>query len=266
MSPTLLHVLPLALGLLAGCARAPRVAEAPDPERGVYTDDTGRRLRYRLWMPPPDPTRPLGALLFFPWDGGGAAYARAGARRAALAARHHLVLVSLRQPEGACWWAPEVEENTRAVERFLADELIGARGVDPGRVFATGLSGGADFASAFHHNTGFAYGGGVVALCGGDVPRLDGGDCEAELSPPAAPPRPVPAGRPDLRFFFAITEEDPLLAPSREAAAFYTGLGFTEVRHQLVPGRGHCGFAEGFDGLDALAEGLAQVDPLLVPR
>lgn len=201
---------------------------------------------------PPDAD---GALLFFPWDGGGAAYKDEARLHAALAAEHRLILVSMRQPAGDCWWAPEGLDNVRVVDELLRAELIDARGIDPNRVFLTGLSGGADFASAFHFHTGYVYGGGVIARCGGDIPRTNGGDCAKEESPPPAPPRPIPAQRPRLRFDFILTADDPLLPASEAAAAFYADAGF-EVRHRVVPGSGHCGFAEGWEAMDSFAEGL----------
>lgn len=245
---------------LFSCARPPLSARADlDFFDGVFVDSSGRSGRYRLAVPPPS-GEPLGVLFFFPWDGGGPAYAREAARREALAAEHHLVIAALRQPEGRCWWAPEVEDNARFVDELLRQELIEAQGVDPNRVFLTGLSGGADFAAAFPYHVGFAYGGGVVALCGGDLPRQNGGDCASEANPPEAPPLAGPPPRLDIRYDFGITADDSLRPASEAAAAYYRAAGF-EVRHRVLPGSGHCGFDEGFEAMGALAEGLDFVDP-----
>lgn len=61
--------------------------------------------------------------------------------------------------------------DSEYVEEFLQKRLVGELGVDPERVFTTGLSGGSDFAAAFHFQADYHYRGGAVALCGGDVVR-----------------------------------------------------------------------------------------------
>lgn len=244
--------------LLFACAPALTTGPAELPRSevidGIHTAPDGVSARYRMVLPDAELT---GLLLFFPWDGAGWRYRRAANRRAALAAAHGLVLISVEAPENQdCWWAPAAVKNARYVDSLVQD-ILGRYGLDPERVFTTGLSGGADFAAAFFVHTGFRYGGGVVALCGGDLPRLDGGDCAAELDPPPAPidqtSARAAAGR--VRFDFAITADDPLFAGSARAAALYTDLGF-ETRHRVVSGSGHCGFDEGFDALEALSEGL----------
>lgn len=262
------------LALLPGCGtpgrppvrdvRAATGALRAGPIHGTFTDGEGRTVRYQVSVPDALAAgEPHGVLLFFPWDGGGASYVREARIHAALAAEHHLVSVSVRQPEGTrCWWAPEVEGYARLVDALLRERLLGAYGLDPDRVFLTGMSGGADFAAAFPAHVGYRYGGGVVALCGGDVPRTDGGDCATEANPPEAPLRSdlTPRQLAAVRYDFALTADDPLLAPSLAAAALYRGAGFTHVRHRVVAGTGHCGFAEGWEGLDALAAGLDYVD------
>lgn len=252
----------------AGGVRVPASLRT-GPIDGTFTDGEGRTARYRMLVPEDVAAgEPYGVLLFFPWDGGGAAYAREARLHAELAAAHRLVVVSMRQPEGTrCWWAPNVEGYTRLVDAFLRERLLGVYGLDPDRVFLTGLSGGADFAAAFHAHTGYRYGGGAIALCGGDVPRTDGGDCATEANPPEAPWPPTLSARQlaAVRYDFALTADDPLLAPSQAAAGRYTDAGFTHVRHRVVAGSGHCGFAEGWEGLDTLAEGLDYVDPRTNP-
>lgn len=250
--------------LLLACA--PRHA-LPDRDSATFTDADGTSGRYRLVVPDGVGEHgPPGALLFFHWDGGAPAYARQAAPRAELAAAHDLVVVSIQAPGRGCWWSPDVSGYARWVDALVRERLVRDRGVDPGRIFLTGLSGGADFAATFPFHSGFAWGGGVVALCGGDVPRLDGGDCATEASPPAAP---LPASLPDparaVRYDFALAAGDELLPASLAAAELWRGLGVTHVRHRVVPGEGHCGFADGFAGLRELAEGLDYVDPRVTP-
>lgn len=228
-----------------------------------FTDDQGLEGGYRMIVP----EGADGALLFFTWDGGGADLQRQARLREEIATRHGLIVVAMRAPEGDCWWTPRVQAYARYVEAFVQRRLVEEQGVDPTRIFTTGLSGGSDFAAAFPYHTGFRYGGGVVALCGGDVPRLDGGDCAVEADPPPAPALGLldPAVYAGVRYDFAIAANDELLDASRRAAAYYEAAGFTHVRHRVVPGDGHCGFDEGFEGLEALAAGLAYVDPRTSP-
>lgn len=252
----------LALPFLIG-ACTPASAGGDTVVDGRHVDEAGHTGPWRMVVPA-GVGEGHGVLLFFTWDGAGRAYRRQASRRASIAAEHDLAIVAMPPPDGQrCWWAPTVEENARFVEDFVRDELVGRRGVDPDRVFLSGLSGGADFAAAFPYHAGFAYGAGVVALCGGDVPRLDGGDCATEADPPAAPPRAVPERvREALRFAFALTADDPLLAHARAAAAVWRDAGLTHVRDDVVPGAGHCGFADGFLGGTAeLRAGLDYVDP-----
>ena len=134
---------------------------------------------------------PLGVLLFFTEDFGNSGYLEEASLHADVAKEHNLVLASMASPDApgdaGCWWAPQVEDNAAYVDEFVQQRLVGDLGVDTERLFATGLSGGSDFAAAFHLHTDYRYGGGVVALCGGDIPRLNGGGCEPEANPDPAP-------------------------------------------------------------------------------
>ncbi len=253
----------LPLLLLVGCA-----AKSPKILDETFTSDQGLSARVALVIPEGtgDGASP-GVLLFFTWDFGDAAYRKQARLHAAIAQEHNLVLASMASPkaggDSGCWWAPQVQDNAAYVDEFVQRRLIQELGVDPSRVFTTGISGGSDFAAAFHLHTRYRYHGGVVALCGGDIPRLNGGRCEPESNPA---PSPVPANltAADLegvRYDFAIVATDELRPNSEAAAAFYRDLGFTHVRHRIVDGDGHCGFESGWEGLDVLAEGLDYVDP-----
>lgn len=245
------------------------------PEAGTFdesfTDSTGASGDLRIIVPDDIAEGGYGALLFFSWDGGDKWYQEEADLHEPLAAEHRLVTVSLATPStqgtDGCWWAPAVEDNVAYVAEFIQQRLIDELRVDPDRIFLTGLSGGSDFAAAFHFHTDYRWRGGSVALCGGDVPRLNGGNCAFETDPPAAPvPDLIPAGaRSGIRYDFAITADDYLRENSEDAAAFYSDLGFTHVQHRIASGSDHCGFTEGWEGLDTLAEGLDYVDPLTNP-
>ena len=233
----------------------------------TFTDDAGVEGKVALVVPSlGDSNDALGVLLFFSWDFGNSFYKEEAELHAKVAREHGLVVASMASPrtgtDDGCWWAPRVEDNAAFVDQFVRERLVSGLGVDPERVFTTGLSGGSDFAAAFHLHTGFRYGGGAVALCGGDVPRSNGGACDPEADPEEAP-SPSDLSHSDLgrvRYDFAIVADDELLENSKEAAAYYEGLGFENVRHRVVEGAGHCGFTSGWEGLDVFAEGLDYVD------
>lgn len=269
----------LAFVMLLGCVKTKTVdtaAEVFAPQTGTldesFTSNTNATGDLRIIVPDDIADGDYGVLMFFGWDGGDEYYLEEADLHEPLAAEHRLVTVSMATPliDGSgsgCWWAPAVQDNAAFVAEFIEQRLIGELRVDPERVFLTGLSGGADFAAALPYHTDFTWGGGVVALCGGDIPRLNGGSCATEQDPEAAP---APTGLSDgvlskVRYDFASTADDYLLENAEEAAAFYTGLGFERVRQRTVDGTGHCGFAEGWEGLDTLADGLDYVDPRVTP-
>jgi len=243
---------------------------APADLTATYTDADGTTGNYRLMVGAGVPASP-GVLLFFDGDFLGKRFAADAAARVDIAAAHGLLVVSMQNPDlppgNGCWWAPEVEEYARYVDGFVSEVLVGQWGVDPSRVFLTGLSGGSDFSAAFGYHTGWRYGGGAVALCGGDVPRLDGGSCDESLDPPAAPdPDKIPAAAlADYRYAYRIDATDPLYDYATASAAWYSDHGFAHVDLQVVAGSGHCGFVDGFDGIKQLEDGLDSVDPRVTP-
>lgn len=270
-------MLMLILGLLA-CTKKPatdNTKDAFDPEVGTFdetfTDSTGATGDLRIIVPEDIADGGYGVLLFFSWDGGDGWYQEEADLHEPLAAEHRLVTVSMATPStqgtDGCWWAPAVEDNAAYVAEFIQQRLIDELRIDTDRIFLTGLSGGSDFAAAFHFHTGYAWRGGSVALCGGDVPRLNGGNCAWETDPEPAPvPDSIPADAlSGVRYDFATTADDYLRENAEDATTFYTDLGFTHVQYRVADGSDHCGFSEGWEGLDALAEGLDFVDPLTNP-
>jgi hypothetical protein len=236
-----------------------------------FTDSSGATGALRIIVPQDIADRDYGALLFFSWDGGDRWYKDEADLHQPLAAEHGLVMVSMATPStpgtDGCWWAPAVEDNVAYVTEFIQQRLIRDLRINTDRIFLTGLSGGSDFAAEFHFLTDYAWRGGSVALCGGDLPRLNGGNCEWEIDPPEAPiPHDIPAGALEkVRYDFATTSNDYLRENAEDAADLYSDLGFTHVRQRIVSGSGHCGFTEGWEGLDTLADGLNFVDPRTNP-
>lgn len=226
---------------------------------GTYTDPTGRS---GAWVA--DDHAELGPesglLLFFHEDGGERRYARYARRRVARVARRHgLRAVSVQEPELGYWWAPSAGQNSAWVDSFL-EHLAEDPGFDPERVVFAGKSGGASFASGLPAHTGYRYGGGVVGLCGVDVPRTDGVN-DVDDPPPLEAPSPPPDASDRLRLYLAITPDDDLRALSEATAAYYRQAGLEHVIHVLIPGAGHCDF----DLVEELERGLLWVDPPSVP-
>lgn len=238
----------------------------------TFTDSAGLSAKVALVLPEeePDGAAP-GVLLFFTWDFGNQEYFDQAELHAELAQEHGLIVASMASPktpgDSGCWWAPRVEDNAAYVDEFVQARLVDELGIDTDRVFTTGLSGGSDFAAAFHFHTDYRYGGGAVALCGGDIPRLNGGGCEPDIDPePALTPTDLSTDTLDaVRYDLSLTVDDFLREHAEAAAAYYDDLGFSHVRQRIVEGSGHCGFDSGWEGLDVFAEGLDYVDPRTNP-
>lgn len=249
--------------LLAACTPStPTVLEE------TFTAENGLSAKVAIVVPEDaESSRPLGALLFFSADFDNSQYVEQAELYADVALEHNLVLASMTSPkageDSGCWWAPQVEDNTAYADEFLRERILDELGASPDRVFVTGLSGGSGMASSFHFHTGYQYAGGAVMLCGGDVPRLNGGGCEPDEDPAAAPaPSDLGAEVLDqVRYDFAMTEGDFLMERSEAGASFYSELGFSAVQHRVVDGSGHCGFDSGWEGLDVFAAGMDYVDP-----
>lgn len=227
---------------------------------GSFTDSAGRSA---VWTA--DDHAELdgdaGLLLFFHEDGGDGRYQRyAKGKVARLAREHHLRAVSVQEPELGYWWAPNAGSNSAWVAEFLP-HLVTTLGSDASRVYFAGKSGGASFASGLPAHLGYRYPGGVVGLCGVDIPRVNGVNDEDDPPPFEASPPPSEASE-QQRLYFGITADDELRALSEATADYYRGQGLEQVAHVLIPGAGHCGFRL----VDELERGLLWVDPPPVPE
>jgi poly(3-hydroxybutyrate) depolymerase len=239
--------------LLCACATPRAEVVSAGGAFARFTDSTGRSGEFGLWSPP-GPAR--GALVLLHADDGIERYAEwlAPAVRA-LAARHGLVLASLQEPDRGCWWAPRAGADARYVLDFLERELVAKRGIDRSRLFVAGKSGGGFLAAGLPARSGYAFGGAIIGLCGGDIPRLDGGRCEDDTDAPPAPDVAVPASPPALSLWFASTTGDEYLPYERAAAAYYRERGLPVVERSLGAG-GHCEF----DLVRELETAVEQVD------
>jgi len=236
---------------------------------GTHTDPgTGRTGQYKMYAPSKseiDAGKPFGLLLYFHGDFSAAYYEAYADMLAKAAGDHQLIIVSLAvpeaQPETSCWWAPAQGDNARYVEHFIQSTLFKGYNINPNRIFLTGESGGAYFASALPAHLGFKYRGGVIAICGGIDPRQNGGSCSEDREGPAlAVPKSIPeVAKRDLRFFYAINPGDFVKVFADSSAFHYRRLGF-EVSYNVVAGSGHCNFGTLY-GVDYILMGLNALDP-----
>lgn len=251
---------------------------------GVFTATNDLSGAYRLVVPDgaagPDA---LGLLLFFHADGDVNGFRTHADQLAARGEKSRLAVAALRVPrEGGgdgtpptepgdqCWWAPRVESNAQYVDEWIQGVALPELGasLDSGRIYFAGVSGGADFAAALNLQLGFRYQGGAVAVCGGDLPRRNGGSCIDEPEPPLLEPLPavtdVPAGATrGFVYSFDLTADDPLRPLARDASDYYRGLGFA-VRFGVPRGSGHCGFDASLEAI--LDRRIAWVANVVAPR
>jgi poly(3-hydroxybutyrate) depolymerase len=204
-------------------------------QAATFTDPAGTTTTYDLWHPgSPKP----GLLVWFHEDGG----ERTTRRRTRgwlrqVAADHDLILVAPREPNAGYWWAPNAARNSRWADAFLR-HLESTLPFDRDRVVLAGKSGGAGFAAGLPAWLDWRYGGGVVAVCGADIPRVDGSNT-VDDPPPLDPPKP--AAPPDVRAWFVVGATDELRPLSEAAAVWYADQG-VNVTHRLTPRPGHCSF------------------------
>lgn len=251
---------------------------AGEPIDGEFSA-SGLSGSYRL-IPPDGPLGPgsVGLLLFFHADGGAGAFHEQADALVRRGEKSRLAVAALTVPtEGGglptdpadrCWWAPRAQRNAEYVGAWI-DEVAAAElgdAIDFDRVYFAGVSGGADFAAELNLHLGFRFGGGAVALCGGDMPRADGGSCVGDLEPPLVEPLPGPADVPPgaadgFVYSFDLTADDVLLPLAQQARSYYEGLGF-RVLFATPAGSGHCNFKEPLEELlDRRIERVASFTP-----
>lgn len=248
----------------ADAATAPDAAESADAGgtpvtpgdfSGRYTDSHGRRGHYVGWVP--EGLVHPGALVFLHADDGGDTYEEwISPATKALATTHGMLAISLQEPDDGCWWAPRTTDDTRYVGELVADLLLDERSVDPARIVLVGKSGGAFFGAGVPALLGFPWGGAVIGLCGGDIPRLNGGDCDTDGDAPVADVPLFSASAPVVRYWFATTTNDEYRRYSVDAAEAFRAAG-AEVTFRNVGHGGHCEF----DLVGELGTALATLDP-----
>jgi poly(3-hydroxybutyrate) depolymerase len=238
---------------LCGCVAS--AGEAPGPVLASHVDAAGRSGLYALIRPAPRPGESLGALVFFHADGAADRFEEwISPEMSQIASRHGLLLVSMREPDGGCWWAPHARADARYVADFIEHVLVAQHGVDRRRLYLAGKSGGAFFAAGVPVHADTPFGGGVIGLCGGDVPRLDGGDCASEADAPAWSAHEMPSHFSGLRYWFASTADE-YVDYTLDAAQWFGRRG-VDVSWRPLPGVEHCAF----DVTAELARALEAID------
>lgn len=270
----------LLLSGVGGLSAAP--ALTAEPLDGVFSATNGLSGAYRLRVPDGGAgADSLGLLVFFHADGDVDTFRTHADNLAARGETSRLAVAALTVPRSGpadgtppsdpvdqCWWAPRPQGNAQYVGEWIQSVAFGELGaaLDEDRIYFAGISGGADFAAELHLQLGFRYGGGAVALCGGDLPRQEGGSCVADPGPPLLDPLPglgdLPAGAAGAFVYsFDLTADDSLRVLASAARSYYEELGF-EVWFGTPPGSGHCGFHEPLeDLLDRRIEQVASAAP-----
>jgi hypothetical protein len=264
-----------ALGILPA---AP--ARGAEPVDGVFSAG-GLSGAYRLVVPDAlAASDRMGLLVFFHADGDVDSVASHADGLLERGAKSQLAVSALAVPHAGpadpppsdpaelCWWAPRAQSNAEYVGAWIESVALGELGdrLDFGRIYFAGVSGGGDFASELNLHLGFRYGGGAVALCGGDLPRADGGSCVSDPGPSVVDPLPAVADLPpgaaaSFVYSFDLTADDSLRPQALAARDYYEGLGFS-VLFGKPAGSGHCGFEVPLEELlDRRIEHVASLVP-----
>lgn len=266
--------------VLAGCPRRPPDAApaAAPPRVGAFGTSGGSGGAVGEWSAEhalgeqrgaftvyaPDPGGSVGVVVLLHADDG--TPRRPVSRRPlrALAEARDLLLVAIDSPgpvDSGCWWSPHKHLRTDYVVDLLETEIFARYDVDLDRVYLTGKSGGGFFAAGAPFYRPLPFGGGVVGVCGGDVPRVESdvdwcAFTETEDDPPY---EPAPAARAQVgrgwRLYLAHTSGDPWVRENDAAAALWRSTGAPVTQEIVGPG-GHCAL----DDVAWLVRGISWVD------
>ena len=172
------------------------------------------------------------------------------------------VLVGLESPgpvDSGCWWSPHKERRSAYVVDVI-EALLAIPGTRRDQVVLAGWSGGAFFAAGLPFHEAPDFHGGLVGVCGGDLPRVDSetdwcaidetlDDPILEVDP--AREAAVAAG---WRADFTTTRDDEWTEKVHAAADYWRKIGANVRETDAGPG-GHCEL----DVDAALLEGIRAV-------
>jgi len=203
---------------------------------------------FTLWAPPDANEYAHGVLALFHADDGTPRHPTHRPRLRHLAKDLGLLLVAVQSPgpvDSGCWWSPHKQLRADYLVDLLQTEVFARYDVDPERVYLAGKSGGAFWASGVPFYRDLLFYGGIIGICGGDVPRQESdvdwcAISETEDDPPMTmDPTRGAAVAARWRLFLAHTSGDPWVQNNDEAAALYGDLGGS-VAHIVTGPGGHC--------------------------
>lgn len=209
-------------------------------------DFDGRSAAWTAYVPPDDGS-PYGAAVLLPADDAEHDFLPRRAKLQRWARANHSIVLSIDAPapDGNCWWTPY--KHARAA--FLADAmqalLYDSHAVERERVHLGGWSGGAFLAFGAPFIAEIPFEGGLIGVCGGDVPREDSATnwCEIDETQDD-PPMALEAGEAEAlaqgrRVFLARNDDDDWVQSEDAAAALWREAG-AEVQVVSDGDGGHC--------------------------
>jgi hypothetical protein len=214
-----------------------------------------KNLAAKYWIGSPKASTD-GLLFYFHGDGGSSGVQQQLLRLAPVASENRLAIAGAATPIGNSWYGvvePKTPEHPFPTAQFF-DEMLKAilskHHVDRGRVFLTGISGGAVFITGrYLPRYGAGYRGGAVLLCGGSATDTYTNGKEIYLNPPEF--------RANFPMYFFTMKGDYLYQQILEGTKSYRDAGFS-VLSKFPDGGGHCSFSIN----DQLAAGLQSLRAL----
>lgn len=228
--------------LLALTAIADPIGRYVPVAEHTFEDQTGA---FSLYVPGKAAAGPVGVavLLHGDWQAQGREYTWANSWQR-LADERGLVLVSAGAPGSACWWTPRKHDRVDYLVDLLQAHVFEAYDVDRSRVHLAGMSGGAFWAAGVPAYRDLPFTGGIVGVCGGDVPRAnsDRDFCEDDsqddpvLAVDGAKARAITAA---WKLYYARTADDPWNHAVDSSVSWWRSHGGTVNERITGPG-GHC--------------------------
>lgn len=163
--------------LLAGCSRTPDVTDPSAPPTGTIEGEHAlddQSAVYNLYVPETDGT--LGLAVLLPGDGWPGSDLIGESRITDWADANGYIILSADAPgpnQSGCWWTPHKHDRAAFLVDLIQQRVLDVYEVDTTRVHLGGWSGGAflAFGVPFYEQLGFS--GGLIGVCGGDLPRED---------------------------------------------------------------------------------------------